>query len=126
MRSASIFFITPISPFSGYHWFARIAFLEPYMTLEELKEFHPGLDALFKRIMIHILESKQAESLKEVLCMASVASFLLRRSELSHLAEKVQDYDDKDMENAVLTQGSFLNIEVDSIYFVHYSAKDFL
>ncbi|WKT54165.1 hypothetical protein QSH57_004749 [Fusarium oxysporum f. sp. vasinfectum] len=95
-------------------------------TLDTLKSFPPGLDPLYKRMVEHISDSKDADRCKEILALASVVYRPITLDELKALAQSLEDLDQDDLEEIIGSCGSFLTLRNGIIYFVHQSAKDFL
>ncbi|EXL39652.1 hypothetical protein FOCG_17739 [Fusarium oxysporum f. sp. radicis-lycopersici 26381] len=95
-------------------------------TLDTLKSFPPGLDALYKRMMEHISDSKDAGYCKEILAIASVVYRPITLDELKALAESLEDIDPDELEDIIGSCGSFLTLRESVVYFVHQSAKDYL
>ncbi|KAF4903087.1 Vegetative incompatibility protein HET-E-1 [Colletotrichum viniferum] len=90
-------------------------------TQQKLREFPPGLDSLYKRILDLILSSPDGEDCKEVLAVMSIVSRPLDLVELASLLDHIQC-----SAEIVDECGSLLNVRENVIYFVHQSAKDFL
>ncbi|KAL3587909.1 hypothetical protein FPOAC2_13808 [Fusarium poae] len=95
-------------------------------TLDTLKSFPPGLDPLYKRMVEHISDSKDADRCKDTLALASVVYRPINLDELKALAESLDDLDQDELEEIISSCGSFLTLRKGVIYFVHQSAKDFL
>ncbi|KAF4987184.1 hypothetical protein FGRMN_10500, partial [Fusarium graminum] len=95
-------------------------------TLDTLKSFPPGLDPLYKRMVEHISDSKDADRCKEILALASVVYRPITLDELKALAQSLEDLDQDELEEIIDSCGSFLTLRNGIIYFVHQSAKDFL
>ncbi|KAG8670733.1 hypothetical protein FPOAC1_003968 [Fusarium poae] len=86
-------------------------------TLDTLKSFPPGLDPLYKRMVEHISDSKDADRCREILALASVVYRPITLDELKALAQSLEDLDQDELEEIISSC---------VIYFVHQSAKDFL
>ncbi|KAL3584819.1 hypothetical protein FPOAC2_14600 [Fusarium poae] len=95
-------------------------------TLDTLKSFPPGLDPLYKRMVEHMSDSKDADRCKEILALASVVYRPITLDELKALAQSLEDLDQDELEEIIDSCGSFLTLRNGVIYFVHQSAKDFL
>ncbi|KAL6810607.1 WD40-repeat-containing domain protein [Trichoderma camerunense] len=96
-------------------------------TLQKLKSYPSGLDALYKRMMENIYDSLDAEVCQQILAITSVVYRPITLSELSCLLESHIDNDDEDeLKEIIGFCGSFLTIREETIYFIHQSAKDFL
>ncbi|KAL3584451.1 hypothetical protein FPOAC2_14231 [Fusarium poae] len=95
-------------------------------TLDTLKSFPPGLDPLYKRMVEHISDSKDADRCKEILALASVVYRPITLDELKALAQSLEYLDQDELEEIIDSCGSFLTLRNGVIYFVHQSAKDFL
>lgn len=110
-----------------------------WKVLRMLREFPPGLDSLFKRMMNQVLSMDDASDVslcKQILAIMTSVYRPITLSELGCLidipgelpddiTEKLSD-DIKFLEEIVALCGSFLTIRDDTIYFVHQSAKDHL
>ncbi|EXM13673.1 hypothetical protein RAB80_014072 [Fusarium oxysporum f. sp. vasinfectum] len=94
--------------------------------LDTLKSFPPGLDRLYKQMMEHISDSKDADRCKEILAIASVVYRPITLDELKILAESLEDLDQDELEEIIGSCSSFLTLRKGVIYFVHQLAKDFL
>jgi NACHT domain len=96
-----------------------------------LKDFPPGLQSLYERMMeqICLLENEEAATLcKEILAVTTVAYRPIHLTELfsvTELADQLSN-DLESLKELVRLCGSFLIIRDDIIYFVHQSAKDYL
>ncbi|UPL01724.1 hypothetical protein LCI18_012658 [Fusarium solani-melongenae] len=95
-------------------------------TLDTLKSFPPGLDPLYKRMIEHISDSKDAGYYKEILAITSVVYRPITLDELKALAGSLEDLDQDELKEIIKACGSFLTRQDGIIYFVHQSAKDFL
>ncbi|PKK50457.1 hypothetical protein CI102_5179, partial [Trichoderma harzianum] len=96
-------------------------------TLQKLKSYPSGLDALYKRMMENIHDSLDADVCQQILAITSVVYRPITLSELSCLLESHIDNDDEDeLKEIIGFCGSFLTIREENIYFIHQSAKDFL
>ncbi|KAH8659477.1 hypothetical protein BGZ61DRAFT_523576 [Ilyonectria robusta] len=93
-----------------------------------VKEFPPGLNPLYMRMMeyIHDLEGKDSDRCKKTLAAASLVYRPVDLEELRVLAKSVEDLSDNDLEEIIALCGSFLTLRQGVVYFVHQSAKDFL
>ncbi|OGE49412.1 hypothetical protein PENARI_c021G00237 [Penicillium arizonense] len=95
----------------------------------KLKDFPPGLDELYKRMLSQISESDDADLCKSLL---SVTTTVYRPITLDELASCFDDLpedvvgDYKALEEIVGHCGSFLTLRQGTISLVHQSAKDFL
>lgn len=90
-------------------------------THSKLREFPPGLDSLYDRMIDQITESYDAESCKRIL---SVMSIVYRPLSLQELAPLVGF--PEDLEEMVELCGSFLVLREGTVSFIHQSAKDYL
>jgi hypothetical protein len=99
-----------------------------WQTLQKLKLFPPGLDALYRRMMREIGRSEDADLCRQVLALASVTYRPVILSELAILVESLETFskDLDTLEDIIKSCGSFLTIREGTVYFVHQSAKDFL
>ncbi|KAI8710415.1 NACHT domain-containing protein [Fusarium sp. LHS14.1] len=95
-------------------------------TLNTLKSFPPGLDRLYKQMMEHISDSKDADHCEEILAIASVVYRPITLDELRVLTESLEALEQDELEEIISSCGSFLTLRKRGIYFVHQSAKDFL
>lgn len=93
-----------------------------------VKEFPPGLNPLYMRMMeyIHDLEGNDSDRCKKILATASLVYRPVDLEELRVLDKSVEDLSDNDLEEIIALCGSFLTLRQGVIYFVHQSAKDFL
>ena len=97
-------------------------------TVEKLKEFPPGLDSLYARMLEKLRQSDSADLCKRILATMSIVYRPITLYELVSLVEMPEEISD-DLESVmeiVNLCGSFLTIREDTIYFVHQSAKDYL
>jgi hypothetical protein len=96
-----------------------------------LKDFPPGLQSLYERIMEQIchLEDDEAVALcKEILAVTTIAYRPIRLTELfsiTNLSGQLSN-DLESLKELVRLCGSFLIVRDDIIYFVHQSVKDYL
>lgn len=79
-------------------------------TLDTLKAFPPGLDSLYRRMVEHISDSKDADRCKEILALASVVYRPITLNELKALAESLEDLDQDELEEIIGSCGSFLTL----------------
>ncbi|KAF4839037.1 Vegetative incompatibility protein HET-E-1 [Colletotrichum tropicale] len=91
----------------------------------------PGLDDLYARMIENIFDSEDSEDsmlCMEILTVTSVAKRPITFSELFHsiTLPLYQDLEPEELGIVIECCGSFLNIQKDTIYFVHQSAVDFL
>ncbi|KAK6519344.1 hypothetical protein TWF281_003178 [Arthrobotrys megalospora] len=97
-----------------------------------LKEFPPGLDELYSRMMDQVCRSDDAECCKSILAVVSVTCRPIVLEELlSFIDIPGVDPDDDDgslpeLEDIIAECGSFLVLRENTIFFVHQSAKDYL
>lgn len=91
----------------------------------KLKEFPPGLDSIYDRMMSQIMTSEDADLYKSVL---SVCTTVLRPITLEEMMVYVDVPEDsvEVLEDIVRRCGTILSLQGDTIYLVHQSAKDFL
>ncbi|OAQ59890.2 WD domain, g-beta repeat domain-containing protein [Pochonia chlamydosporia 170] len=92
-------------------------------TLQRLKSFPPGLDALYQRMLQNVCESEDAKLCKEVLATALT---VLRPLSLLEITSLISQFELDDAVEVIHSCGSFVTIRHDMVYFVHQSAKDFL
>lgn len=93
-----------------------------------LNEFPPGLDSLYKRMMKQICESKDSELYKQILASIATLYEPVTLAELTSLVEALKESSDdvESLKEIVGLCGSFLVVQIDTVYFVHQSAKDYL
>jgi hypothetical protein len=92
---------------------------------KKLALFPPGLDALYKQMMVQMNDEDDAETCRCVLASTAVFYRPITLPELVALVEQLKDIND-DVREIVSLCGSFLTLREDTVYFVHQSAKDFL
>ncbi|KKF96655.1 Vegetative incompatibility protein HET-E-1 [Ceratocystis platani] len=97
-----------------------------WRTLEKLKSFPPGLDALYSRMLDQIHQSEDSQLCKEILATALVLYRSIALEELRALIEELEHWEREEMEEAIGLCGSFLAIHDNTVSFVHQSAKDYL
>ncbi|KAF5501408.1 Vegetative incompatibility protein HET-E-1 [Colletotrichum siamense] len=90
-----------------------------------------GLDDLYARMIENIFDSEDSEEsmlCMEILAVASVAKRPITFRELFHTItlSLYQDLEPEELKTVIECCGSFLNIQEDTIYFVHQSAVEFL
>jgi hypothetical protein len=97
-------------------------------VLKKLKEFPPGLDALYGRMIDQVRTSEDAEICKQILAVMSIAYRPITIDELTALVELPDDLadDDEALLEIIAICGSFLTWHEDVVVFVHQSAKEFL
>ncbi|WQF87029.1 Putative quinoprotein alcohol dehydrogenase-like superfamily [Colletotrichum destructivum] len=95
---------------------------------KKLKEFPAGLNALYERMLGHVLGSLDANLCKQILSIISTVYRPVGVSELAALVKAAEDFlDNPDSFIEVVEQcGSFVIIKDDVVFFVHQSAKDYL
>jgi len=99
-----------------------------WKTLAKLKEFPPGLDLLYQRMLNQICESDDADLCKQILAIASTVYRPITLMETTSFIETRVDIasDHKSLTSIIGLCGSFLSFREDTVSFVHQSAKDFL
>ncbi|KAL9480687.1 hypothetical protein ACSS6W_005473 [Trichoderma asperelloides] len=102
-----------------------------WKVLRMLREFPPGLDSLYKRMMDQVLSMDDASDVslcKQILAIMTSVYRPITLSELGRLIDNSGELSDdiKTLKEIVALCGSFLTIQDDAIYFVHQSAKDHL
>jgi hypothetical protein len=96
-------------------------------VLKKLALFPPGLNSLYKRMMVQISECDGADICLQVLALTAILYRPVSVPELATLVEQLEDLDDlESVREIVGFCGSFLTLREDKVYFVHQSAKDFL
>ena len=91
----------------------------------KLKEFPPGLDSIYDRMMSQIMMSEDADLFKSVL---SVCTTVLRPITLEEMMVYVDvpESSVEVLEDIVRRCGTILSLQGNTVYLVHQSAKDFL
>ena len=99
-----------------------------WKTLAKLKEFPPGLDLLYQRMLTQICESDDADLCKQILAIVSTVYRPITLMETTSIIETLADIanDHKSLAAIIGLCGSFLSLREDTVSFVHQSAKDFL
>lgn len=95
-------------------------------TLAKLNSFPPGLDALYKRMLTSIYDLEDADICKEILAMVSIVYRPITLEELKTFVQSLEDFHSGDLEEVIVSCGSFLTIRNGVVLFVHQSAKDYL
>ena len=95
-------------------------------TLDLLKDFPPGLDPLYLRMMEQILASRDVKVCKELLAIASVVYRPIALEEVKILVESLGQNCLDHLPQIIKACGSFLTLRKGVVRFVHQSAKDFL
>ncbi|PVI00227.1 hypothetical protein DM02DRAFT_672188 [Periconia macrospinosa] len=99
-----------------------------WMVQRKLKEFPPGLDGLYRRMMDQISDSEDAELCTGILAAISVVYRPLTLDELVSVVDLppgiAGEYEA--LSEIIGLCGSFLTLRGRTISFVHQSAKDFL
>lgn len=97
-------------------------------ALKKLKEFPPGLDSLYGRMVNQIRTSEDAELCKRILAVMSIVYRPIALDELTALVEIPDDIseDDEALLEIIAICGSFLTLRENVVIFVHQSAKEFL
>lgn len=96
-----------------------------------MKEFPPGLDELYTRMIQHLCNSKYVNILRQILAVVTIAYRPITLPELMSLVETSDDIgndreDQEAWEEFIKLCGSFLTCQGDNVSFIHQSAKDFL
>ena len=106
----------------------NLEFTSSWRTLIALKTFPPGLEPIYQRMMQLICESIDSDILKQILALVTNVYRPITLSELATLVEMPEgvDGDSFPIEELVRQCGSFLILDIATVYFVHQSAKDFL
>jgi hypothetical protein len=94
----------------------------------KLTLFPPGLDSLYKQMMLQMSESDNAEICQQVLALTAILYRPITISELVALVKLLEKFvDNLELVREIISLcGSFLTLREDTVYFVHQSAKDFL
>ncbi|KAF3059971.1 Vegetative incompatibility protein HET-E-1 [Daldinia childiae] len=97
-------------------------------TLSRLREFPPGLDSLYDRMMNQIIMSEDVESCQQILAVMPVVYQPLTLKELASLVESLKNSvnNQEFLEELIKLCGSFLVLRKGVVFFVHQSAKDYL
>ena len=100
-------------------------------TLQRLRTFPPGLDAIYQQMMDQVNGRDESRLCKQVLAVASIAYRPITLQELTTLIDvdipsdlAANDLDS--LADIIGYCGSFLTISNHAVFFVHQSAKDFL
>lgn len=94
---------------------------------KKLKEFPPGLDKLYERMLEHISDSDDAKLCKSILSVMMTVYRPITMEELaSYIDLSGEIMEDSDLADIIGLCGSFLTLRERKIYLVHQSAKDFL
>ncbi|KAF4494064.1 Vegetative incompatibility HET-E-1, partial [Fusarium agapanthi] len=96
------------------------------LVMEELVKFPTSLTALYQALMNRINYSPETDRLRQILALVCVVYRPITSAEIPLLVESMDDYDEDDVEDAIVSCGSFLTIQDGEIFFVHQSAKEFL
>jgi hypothetical protein len=90
-------------------------------VLKKLALFPPGLDSLYRRMLLQISESDSAEICLGLLAVTSVLYRPVMITELVALAEQIAGFVDdlKSVREIIGLCGSFLTLRDDIVYFVH-------
>ncbi|KAL1897522.1 hypothetical protein Cpir12675_002310, partial [Ceratocystis pirilliformis] len=94
-------------------------------TLDKLKSFPPGLNALYRQILEEISESPHAQLYKEVIAKVLVVYRPISLEELRALVEALKDFYREGIEEVVASCGSLFTLHNNAVSFVHQSAKDY-
>ncbi|KAL2890635.1 Vegetative incompatibility protein HET-E-1 [Ceratocystis lukuohia] len=94
-------------------------------TLDKLKSFPPGLDALYGQMLKEISESRHAQLYKEVIAKVLVVYRPITLEELGALVKALKDFNREDIEEVVASCGSLFTLHNNVVSFVHQSAKDY-
>ncbi|KAF7712891.1 Uncharacterized protein PECH_002543 [Penicillium ucsense] len=95
---------------------------------EIVRTFPPGLSALYRRMLDHVKQTRNAQICKQIL---SIISLVHRPITLSELGALIEGRIDGPIDPVMLRQivgfcGSFVTLREQKIHLVHQSAKDFL
>ena len=99
-----------------------------WKTFAKLKEFPPGLNLLYQRMLEQICKSDDANLCKQILAIVSAVYQPITFIEITSFIETFNDTanDYESLVSIIGLCGSFLTLRKDTISFVHQSAKDFL
>lgn len=92
----------------------------------KLRQYPPGLDSLYKRMMDNLCGSVNAETYKQILALSSIAYRPLALNEMACLIASLDDLSSEEAENVIRSCRSFFTFQDGIINFVHQSAKDYL
>lgn len=97
-------------------------------TRTKLRDFPPGLDALYKSMIQHVRSSEDVDLCMQILAVVSIAYRPVTLPELMSLVETSDDInnDQETLEEIIKLCGSFLTLQGNDVSFIHQSAKDFL
>ncbi|KAL9083489.1 MAG: hypothetical protein Q9165_008516, partial [Trypethelium subeluteriae] len=98
------------------------------MILDRLKQFPPGLNELYHRMLRQICEQDEqvADLYKRILALIAIVYRPITLKELSPLVEGLESSAPASLCGIIGRCGSFLAVQEGIIYFVHQSAKDYL
>ncbi|KAJ5133506.1 hypothetical protein N7526_004871 [Penicillium atrosanguineum] len=96
--------------------------------LKKLKEFPPGVDALYGKMIDKIRKSEDAELCRRILGVILIVYRPITLTELTSLVELPDELsgDYKAILQVTIFRGSFLALRDNVIFFFHQSAKEFL
>jgi hypothetical protein len=99
-----------------------------WKTFAKLKDFPPGLDLFYQRMLKQICQSDDAELCKKILAITSTVYRPITVKEITSFVETLNDItnDYESLAAIIGLCGSFLSLQEDTISFIHQSAKDFL
>lgn len=94
----------------------------------KLRDFPPGLDALYKSMIQHVRSSEDVDLCMQILAVVSIAYRPITLPELMSLVETSDEIENNQetLEEIIKLCGSFLTLQGDDVSFIHQSAKDFL
>ncbi|KAL2886888.1 Vegetative incompatibility protein HET-E-1 [Ceratocystis lukuohia] len=93
--------------------------------VDTMKSLPPGLDPLYRRMMINMSESKDAQLCKDIVAYVFIVYRPITLDELHVLVEGLEDKKAMEVEEIIALCGSFLTIHNNVVSFVHQSVKDF-
>ncbi|KAL7819211.1 hypothetical protein V8C44DRAFT_131410 [Trichoderma aethiopicum] len=94
--------------------------------LRKMTEFPSDLEPLYERMMQHIRESEDSDLCGKILRLVSVVYRPVTLVELASLLGLEDGIRGEDLEEIVVSCGSFLVVRDNVVRFVHQSARDFL
>ncbi|KAK1242727.1 hypothetical protein MKX08_005539 [Trichoderma sp. CBMAI-0020] len=95
-------------------------------TTQQLNEFPPGLDSLYKRMMQQIYNLEDVSHVEFCCRLLATALHVYRPITISELGLLIKCPDAELVHKAIGFCGSFLAVRDSQVYIIHQSAKDYL
>ncbi|EHK45823.1 hypothetical protein TRIATDRAFT_219595 [Trichoderma atroviride IMI 206040] len=95
-------------------------------TIQQLDEFPPGLDSLYKRMMQQIHNLEDASHVKFCCQILATVLHVYRPITIAELGLLIKCSDAELVHKAIGFCGSFLAVRDSQVYIIHQSAKDYL